>query len=612
MPIEVERLIATLEARLDKFEKALAKASGTSDKQFKKIEDRGKKMERTLAGLGAAGFKGLASGALGALAPILSVAAAIQGTKTALAEFGDIADNAKASGLDAEFFQGLAYQAQLGGVAIDQLSGSLAAFAKNSGLAVAGKGRMVTALKALNPELLENLRAATSQEQRIKLVADALAAEADASKKAAIATAAFGDAGAKLADIFSGGAAQIDAMQKKAQDLGLVVANDLIARADELGDEFDTTTKIVDLQLKQALVNLGPILVWLSGLAGDLGENLGGLFEKTKATADRSLQSLTDQLKELRTIQEKAASGGALSKMWAEKTDVSGRIRELEAEIFRRGDEASKRGLATLNATPPAGGDIPTLDEIETRDKAAAAAIKQAESVQQLIADLQFEQVIVGKSAEEQDILNTLRRAGVEATSAQGQEIRALIESINAEKAAHDAVNDSLEAQAELAEQVGQALTQAMRDGKVEGQELLGILVDVARQMALAGLGKLKEGGGGNIFSSLLSGLLGGFATGTANTGGRRGQVRGVVHGQEAVIPLPSGGAVPVEVKAAGAGGGKVVNNVYNYGSEKVETRQNPTGGIDVIVGAVEERIKGNMARGRYRSVGVDPGTVRR
>src|SRR5690606_29135772 len=53
------------------------------------------------------------------------------------------------------------------------------------------------------------------------------------------------------------------------------------------------------------------------------------------------------------------------------------------------------------------------------------------------------------------------------------------------------------------------------------------------------------------------------FATGTANTGGRRGEPRGIVHGQEAVIPLPSGGKVPVEVKmprpgAGGAVGGEI------------------------------------------------------
>src|SRR5690606_34712519 len=103
---------------------------------------------------------------------------------------------------------------------------------------------------------------------------------------------------------------------------------------------------------------------------------------------------------------------------------------------------------------------------------------------------------------------------------------------------------------------------QAFEDGKVTGLELLNILADIAKQIALNGLSQLNNSGGGNIFSNLLSGMLSGFASGTPNTGGRRGQVRGLVHGQEAVIPLPSGGRVPVELRMptmpqmAVAGGG--------------------------------------------------------
>jgi hypothetical protein len=58
------------------------------------------------------------------------------------------------------------------------------------------------------------------------------------------------------------------------------------------------------------------------------------------------------------------------------------------------------------------------------------------------------------------------------------------------------------------------------------------------------GIGKLFGGGGGTSWAAANAG----FASGTANTGGQRGQPRGVVHGQEAVIPLPNGGKVPVQL----------------------------------------------------------------
>ena len=80
-------------------------------------------------------------------------------------------------------------------------------------------------------------------------------------------------------------------------------------------------------------------------------------------------------------------------------------------------------------------------------------------------------------------------------------------------------------------------------------------------QAALLGTGPLA-GLFGSVFKSAapilnvgggFKGLIG-YSTGTANTGGQRGEARGIVHGQEAVIPLPSGGRIPVQLQGVGAG----------------------------------------------------------
>lgn len=71
-------------------------------------------------------------------------------------------------------------------------------------------------------------------------------------------------------------------------------------------------------------------------------------------------------------------------------------------------------------------------------------------------------------------------------------------------------------------------------------------------------LGMLFGGGGGGGFGAqwnfAKAGGIGLYANGTANTGGSRGQAMGIVHGQEAVIPLPSGGKVPVDMRGATMG----------------------------------------------------------
>lgn len=52
MAIEVERLVAVLEARLDKYEKALKKAQGVTNTSFNRIERRGQQMEKRLSAIG--------------------------------------------------------------------------------------------------------------------------------------------------------------------------------------------------------------------------------------------------------------------------------------------------------------------------------------------------------------------------------------------------------------------------------------------------------------------------------------------------------------------------------------------------------------------------------
>jgi hypothetical protein len=62
MAIQVERMVAILEARLDKYEKGLAKAAGTTNRQFTAIERRGKQMELRLRNVGAGVGRWLAGG----------------------------------------------------------------------------------------------------------------------------------------------------------------------------------------------------------------------------------------------------------------------------------------------------------------------------------------------------------------------------------------------------------------------------------------------------------------------------------------------------------------------------------------------------------------------
>jgi hypothetical protein len=237
----------------------------------------------------------LAASTVGAL----SLAAAMHKTREALDQFGDIADKARSAGLDPEFFQGLAYAAKQSGVGVESLSGALDTFNKNVGLAAEGKGKLVSQLQALNPELLKNIQLSTTQEERILAVADALAAESDMSRQAAIATAAFGDQGTKLVAALDMGGAAVQRLIAKAKDIGIIVDRDLIARADELGDKFDTAAQIADTRLKVGLVALAPLMNDLAGAAGEFMRLMGIAYDTTRAIEQRQfIRPLQNQLAE--------------------------------------------------------------------------------------------------------------------------------------------------------------------------------------------------------------------------------------------------------------------------------------------------------------------------
>lgn len=158
-----------------------------------------------------------------------------------------------------------------------------------------------------------------------------------------------------------------------------------------------------------------------------------------------------------------------------------------------------------------------------------------------------------------QELENAATRAGITI----GAEQRAQIEQLADAYATATADAGRLAEAQNLAKQSAEELAKAGRDaldtvidgfleGKDAGEIFNNVLKDLGRNLLNMGLNSLfGGGGGGGLLGGLFGGLFGGrgFASGTANTGGQRGQPRGVVHGQEAVIPLPSGGNVPVDIR---------------------------------------------------------------
>jgi len=543
MASNVEKLVVSLSADIRQYQRALDRANGVTAKRASAIEKRLRAMNRNIDRMGRAAFTPLTAAATAALAPILSVAGAISGAKAALADFDRIGKAAKSAGLDAEAWQEYSYAAELGGVSTEQFGQALNTFAKNAGTAAIGKGELVEKLRQLNPELLKNLQLAKDQEERLRLVADAIAKESDAARRAAIASAAFGDAGVKMVEMLKDGSAQLDATAVKARDLGLVIDRDLIARSEQLNDEFSTATKIIDTQFKQALVDLAPVMIGAAQLAGDVASAVARIVDSMRDLETRSARGLQQQLTALgaerldieRAIgEERARQENAANRRVHETigTIIDGhkqRLAAIAAEeqkilsvLDARDKAASKadRLPAVVNdtATPSAGGS-----RSGTRNAAAEAAIREAEAVERLIADLQAERNEIGMSNTEKRISQTLRRGGVTAASAEGQAIASLITQIEAETAAVEANNAAQEQRKQAIESLfgmgGDAL-ESIVSGSEKAEDAvkrLAIqLATAAAQAALLGTGPLAGlfGGGGGCFGGAVR--LGNYTGGCA------------------------------------------------------------------------------------------------
>lgn len=595
-------LVGRMELRLNEAEKRLAKFTSTVDRQMGTMEKRTdrasarmqsallasvSKINTTLAGLGITGAAGLAL-----------FYAATERTKKALEDFGNIADASAASGLDAEFFQGLTYQASLAGVSMEQLSKSLEVFSKNSGLAVVGKGKMVAALQKLNPALLENIRNADSQEERVKLAADAIDAQATASGKAALATTLFGNAGTRLTSVFTGGAAAIDETMQKARELGIIIDRDLIARADEMGDKFDTVSQILETRLNKAFVDLGPVLIGITNFMGRLAEGASIVADKLRDVADRSTELLqiqqTDIAKErldleTRILEIKGRQRDGTTLMDSAelagleaKNDALTKQDELITNII---NQRNKSRTAASGSKNTAGTDT-VLDPLtvpsKPRSKATTDAERQAKAIKDLIANLEFELSLVGKSDVEIAKANALRQAGATATQEQKDKIEALVEATDKATKANEANAASIQLQKDIVAGALSDIRSAFEDGKITAKEwgdvlvnMLDKVIDKLQTDLVNALFSASSTGGFNIF-----GLLGGAATSAGGTSG-------------AVASAASAGAAKsaqVLPRSAGSMGGTGVHVTFGIAADG-------NGNIMPFVQGVAREEAGRMGR---------------
>lgn len=594
--VDLQRLLVSLEASFVKYERAWQRAQGFTDEQGRRLASKYDGITKRINGVG--------QNTAGALRPVQT------NTANIAAQFQDIAVQLQSgqSPFTIALQQGTQLSAALGaqggglkgaiagigtGLAsmINPLSLATIGFIALGGVAVQYFATMINEGRLSAEELKK-------QEDLIRRVADrwgeavpalkAYVDELDRAKDVSDAATAGVILSQRALEPFRAAMATIDdSVQSSIDHLntlgsdGEVAAFKLTKAYEELrGRVSDGTATQIDFQRVLEVISSTAANFSVPAFS-ELANRVGGLAAQFAKAADaaslvRGQLSALNQIDGADEYRDRQASAFQFA---AEQERINGLTTEqlaLETEIGRVKSDAEHDGVVlTEKQALEIAKQRLAADErraqIKSSDKAADRdADRERQAVEDLIADLQFEAEVIGLSAIEKEKLTALRRAGAAATEAERLRIVQLIEANQAAVEAQERLTDQMQ---ELRDVSGDALKgfiSDLRAGKPAGEAFANVLdrlADRAIDMAINfALDAVLPGAGGA--KSLL-----GFASGTANTGGSRGQVRGVVHGQEAVIPLPNGGRIPVDLRVpspGGAAGKETINIVLHDDSGRM------------------------------------------
>ena len=281
------RLIATLEARVSKFEKDLAKANGTARREFGAIEKRSSQMATRLessisgaasraksefAGLGKSLIAGFAGG---------FVAGGLQGfvgeMRSAVRSMSDLSAEAKKAGVGVEAFQELSYAARQNGVSVDALTDGLKELQLRADeFIVTGKGSAAEAFTRLGysaDELKAKLRDPSALFQEI---IGRIAGLRDTAAGIRIADEIFGGTGGEqFVRFLDEGEAGIRRNIDEARRLGLVLDEDVVRKGVELDKQFNKIADTISSNVKNAVVSVATSLAEWSTHAERFLNSLG-------------------------------------------------------------------------------------------------------------------------------------------------------------------------------------------------------------------------------------------------------------------------------------------------------------------------------------------------
>lgn len=221
-----------------------------SKADFKELKSNLRQIENQCKDFGGKIGTGLKAAGKALAGAVAGISASVAASTIAFVEYGGAVDDAvNRSGVSAQAFQQLAYAAKMSGSSAETMERALTKLNQGMAAAASGNNKQLTELfDALNIELRDadgNVRNAADVMPEL---ARAFQVNENAAVRTRMAMQLFGRAGTELIPMFADldthgekAADGMDAWRKKAERLGLVLSDEQVAAAAELGDQLDLT-----------------------------------------------------------------------------------------------------------------------------------------------------------------------------------------------------------------------------------------------------------------------------------------------------------------------------------------------------------------------------------
>ena len=187
---------------------------------------------------------------LAASAGVAASVALIQSTAQSADAF---IKQARIIGITSEQLQALTYAADLQGVSVETLNGSLEKMMKNVGELRNGEGSLGKYLASTDRSLLRQIQSASSSEEIFTLLMGKLGGMTDEFARAQFAQLAFGKSGIDMIKMANGGADAISALLSEAHQYGLV--SDSASESSEVFLDEQARLKAMLLGMKNQVFN---------------------------------------------------------------------------------------------------------------------------------------------------------------------------------------------------------------------------------------------------------------------------------------------------------------------------------------------------------------------